>query len=48
MVHENGGKKQLLQKIAQQGYFKNIILSVARRHQKLMCALLSDADFLER
>ena len=38
-------KNSYFKKIAQQGNFKNIALSVARRHQKLMCAILNDADF---
>ena len=41
-------KNSYFKKIAQQGNFKNIALSVARRHQKLMCALLHDDDFFEK
>lgn len=35
-------------KIAQQGNFKNIAQSVAKHHQKLMCAYLSDAEFFKK
>ena len=45
MVYEDGTKKQLLKRISQQGNFKNIALSVARRHQKLMCTFLNSDDF---
>ena len=38
-------KNSYFKNIARQGNFKNIALSVARRHQKLMCAILNDADF---
>lgn len=38
-------KNSYLKNITRQGNFKNIALSVARRHQKLMCAILNDADF---
>jgi len=41
-------KNSYFKKIAQQGNFKNISLSVARRHQKLMCALIHDDDFFEK
>jgi len=41
-------KNSYFKKIALQGNFKNIALSVARRHQKLMCALLSDANVFEK
>lgn len=37
-------KHNFLKRIAQQqGNFKNVPLSVAKRHQKLMCALLNNA-----
>lgn len=40
-------KHNFFKRIAQQqGNFKNVPLSVAKRHQKLMCALLNNADFL--
>ena len=42
------GKNSYFKRIAQQGNFKNIALSVARRHQKLMCALLHGDDFFEK
>ena len=38
-------KNSYFKNISRQGNFKNIALSVARRHQKLMCAILNDADF---
>ena len=41
-------KNSYFKRIAQQGNFKNIALSVARRHQKLMCALLQSDDFFEK
>ena len=41
-------KNSYFKRIAQQGNFKNIALSVARRHQKLMCALLHDNDFFDK
>jgi len=40
-------KNSYFKRIAQQGNFKNISLSVAKRHQKLMCALLQSDDFFE-
>lgn len=40
-------KNSYFKRIAQQGNFKNIALSVAKRHQKLMCALLHSEDFFE-
>lgn len=41
-------KNSYFKRVAQQGNFKNIALSVARRHQKLMCALLQSDDFFEK
>jgi len=41
-------KNSYFKRIAQQGNFKNIALSVARRHQKLMYALLQSDDFFEK
>ncbi|XP_065892573.1 uncharacterized protein [Dysidea avara] len=41
-------KNSYFERIAQQGNFKNIALSVARHHQKLMCALLHDNDFFDK
>jgi len=41
-------KNSYFKKIAQQGNFKNISLSVARHHQKLTCALIHDDDFFEK
>ena len=41
-------KHSYFKKIAQQGNFKNITLSVSKRHQKLMCALLNSGDFFEK
>ena len=41
-------KNSYFKRIAQQGNFKNIAFSVARRHQKLMCALLQSDDFFEK
>ena len=41
-------KNSYFKRIAQQGNFKNIALSVARRHQKLMCAYLNSDNFFER
>jgi len=41
-------KNSYFKRIAQQGNFKNIALSVARRHQKLMCALLQEDDFFNK
>ena len=41
-------KNSYIKKIAQLGNFKNIPLSVARRHQKLMCAFINSSDFFER
>ena len=41
-------KNSYFKRIAQQGNFKNIALSVAHRHQKLMCALLQSDDFFEK
>jgi len=41
-------KNSYFKRIAQQGNFKNIALSVARRHQKLMCALLQSEDFFDK
>jgi len=38
-------KNSYFKKIAQQGNFKNIALSVAKHHQKLMCATLNGDDF---
>ena len=41
-------KNSYFKRIAQLGNFKNIALTVARRHQKLMCAFLNDQKFLEK
>jgi len=41
-------KNSYFKRIAQQGNFKNIALSVARRHQKLICALLQSEDFFDK
>ena len=41
-------KNSYFKRIAQQGNFKNIALSVARRHQKLMCAFLNSDNFFEK
>ena len=41
-------KNSYFKRITQQGNFKNIALSVARRHQKLMCAYLNSDNFFER
>ena len=38
-------KNSYFKKIAQHGNFKNISLSVAKRHQRLMCANLTSDDF---
>lgn len=40
-------KNSYFKKIGQQGNFKNIALSVAKRHQRLMCANLTCNDFFE-
>lgn len=40
-------KHNYFKRIAQQGNFKNIALSVAKRHQKLICAILNDTDYFE-
>ena len=41
-------KNSYLKRIVQQGNFKNIALSVARCHQKLMCVFLDSDDFFEK
>lgn len=41
-------KNSYFKRIAQLGNFKNIALSVARRHQKLVCAYLNDKNFFGR
>jgi len=41
-------KNSYFKKISQQGNFKNIALSVAKRHQRLMCANLNSTDFFEK
>ena len=41
-------KNNYFKKISQQGNFKNIALSVAKRHQRLMCANLNSTDFFEK
>jgi hypothetical protein len=41
-------KNSYFKRIAQLGNFKNIALSVARRHQKLVCAYLNDTNFFGR
>ena len=41
-------KNSYIKRIAQLGNFKNIPLSVARRHQKLMCSFINSNDFFER
>ena len=38
-------KHNWFKKIAQIGNFKNIALSLARRHQRLMCLYLNQEDF---
>lgn len=40
-------KNSYFKRIAQLGNFKNIALSVARRHQKLMCAFINSEDFFD-
>ena len=40
-------KNSYFKRIAQIGNFKNIPLSVARCHQKFICAHLSDDDYFE-
>jgi hypothetical protein len=37
-----------MDRIAQLGNFQNIALSVARQHQKLVCAYLNDMNFFGR
>ena len=41
-------KNSYFKRIAQQGNFKKIALSVARRHQKLVCSFLQSDDFFEK
>jgi len=41
-------KNSYFKRISQQGNFKNIALSVAKRHQRLMCANLNSSDFFEK
>ena len=41
-------KNSYFKAVAQQGNFKNIALSVPRRHQKLMCAYLNNDNFFEK
>ena len=42
-------KNSYFKKISQQGNFKNIALSVAKCHQRLMCANLNNStDFFEK
>ena len=41
-------KNSYFKRIAQQGNFKNIALSVARHHQKLLCAILQNNDFFDK
>lgn len=41
-------KNKYFKSVAHQGNFKNISYSVAKRHQKLTCAILSDNDFFEK
>ena len=38
-------KNSYFKRVAQIGNFKNIALTVARRHQKLVCAYLNDKNF---
>ena len=45
MVHENGSKTLLFQG---QGNFKNVAMSVARRHQKLIRSILNIDDFFNK
>ena len=40
-------KNSYFKEIARQGNFKYVALSVARRHQKLMCRLLNNEDFFD-
>lgn len=41
-------KNRYFKETAHQGNFKNVALSVARRHQKLMCGLLNSDDFFDK
>ena len=41
-------KNSYFKRIAQVGNFKNIALTVAKRHQKLMCAYLNSEDFFSK
>jgi len=41
-------KNSYFKRAAQLGNFKNIALSVANRHQRLMCALLNSSDFFDK
>ena len=41
-------KNSYFKRIAQLGNFRNIPLSVAGRHQKLMCAFINSSDFFEK
>ena len=41
-------KNSYFKRVAQIGNFKNIALTVARRHQKLVCAYLNDKSFFEK
>lgn len=41
-------KNSYFKRAAQIGNFKNIALSVANRHQRLMCALLNSTDFFNK
>ena len=41
-------KNSYFKRIAQQGNFKNIALSVAQRHQELMCAFIQSDNFFEK
>lgn len=38
-------RDQILKHVAQIGNFKNVALSVAKRHQRLLCSYLADEDF---
>ena len=41
-------KNSYFKRIAQQSNFKNITFSVAKRHQRLVCAILNCEDFFEK
>ena len=41
-------KHSYFKEIPRQGNFKNVALSVSRRHQKLMCTLVNNDNFFNR